>query len=117
MQAALQRWGAAVRLAPDQDLIAMDSKTLRRSHDRAHGHLPVHLVQAWAVSDRLWLGQVAVRDHENEITALPPLRESLALQGCTVTLDRAPFRWGCPRQGDQIIMAQGDHYVLALKDN
>ncbi len=77
----------------------------------------MHRVQAWAVSDRLWLGQVAGRDHENEIAALSPWLESLALQGGTVTMDRAPSGWGCPRQGAQTIVAQGGHSVRALKDH
>ena len=43
----------------------------RRSYDQAEQLSPLHLVSAWAEEQRLVLGQVAVADKSNEITALP----------------------------------------------
>jgi predicted transposase YbfD/YdcC len=94
-------------------VVAVDGKTLRRSHDRANGKAAIHLVSAWATHNRLVLGQVTVNDKANEITALPDLIQRLALQGCIVTIDAM----GCQTAIAQTIIAQGADYVLALKGN
>jgi predicted transposase YbfD/YdcC len=94
-------------------VIAIDGKTLRRSHDRSHGAGPLHLVSAWAETNRLVVGQVAVDGKSNEITAIPALLEVLALSGCIVTIDAL----GCQTAIATRIVAAGAEYVLALKDN
>jgi predicted transposase YbfD/YdcC len=99
-------------LTPGQ-VVALDGKTLRRSHDRANGKAAIHLVSAWATANRLVLGQVKVDDKSNEITALPALLEVLALEGCIVTIDAI----GCQTAIAQTILDQGADYVLALKGN
>ncbi len=68
-------------------VVAIDGKTLRRSHDRTAGKKALHLVSAWAVENRLVLAQVATEEKSNEITAIPLLLEQLALSGCLVTID------------------------------
>ncbi len=68
-------------------VIAIDGKTLRRTHDRANGKKALHMVSAWAAENRLVLAQVAVEAKTNEITALPLLLRQLALSGCIVTID------------------------------
>jgi predicted transposase YbfD/YdcC len=94
-------------------VVAIDGKTLRRSHDRARGKKALHLVSAWAAEARLVLGQVAVEEKSNEITAIPELLELLLLEGCIVTIDAM----GTQRAiAAQIIEQKGD-YVLALKEN
>jgi predicted transposase YbfD/YdcC len=95
------------------DVIALDGKTLRRSHDRGSGKPPLHLVSAWASANRLVLAQVAVEDKSNEITAFPQLLRQLALTGCLVTIDAM----GCQTAIAEQIGAQEADYVLALKDN
>jgi predicted transposase YbfD/YdcC len=94
-------------------VVALDGKTLRRSHDRANGKAAIHLVSAWATENRLVLGQVKVEDKSNEITALPALLRLLALQGCIVTIDAM----GCQTAIAQAIIDRGADYVLALKGN
>ncbi len=47
----------------------------------------MHLVSAWATANHLTLGQVAVSDKSNEITAIPRLLELLDLCGAVVTID------------------------------
>ena len=73
------------------DAIAIDGKTVRRSHDRAKGRAALHLVSAFAANSRLVLGQEAVDDKTNETTAIPVLLEKLAagrsLEGAVVTID------------------------------
>ncbi|MBA3280825.1 MAG: ISAs1 family transposase [Acidimicrobiia bacterium] len=93
--------------------VAIDGKTLRRSHDRAHGKGPLHLVSAWAAANGVVLGQLAVADKSNEITAIPALLEVLAVAGCVVTVDAM----GCQREIARTIRARGADYALALKAN
>ena len=68
-QAAFTAW---VRETwPDRpEFIAIDGKTSRRSHDRAAGEAPLHLVSAFATTSRLVLGQEAVADKSDELTAI-----------------------------------------------
>lgn len=94
-------------------VIAIDGKTLRRSYDRAAGASPLHLVSAWAVEQRLVLGQLAVDGKSNEITAVPALLTLLALRGVTVTADAMHGQRATAEQ----VTAQGGHDVLALKGN
>jgi hypothetical protein len=54
-------------------VIAIDGKTLRRSHDEGAGKKPLHLVSAWALENRLVLAQIATEEKSNEITAIPKL--------------------------------------------
>src|SRR6266852_7815087 len=94
-------------------VIAIDGKTLRRSHDQRAGKKALHMVSAWAVENRLVLAQVATEEKSNEITAIPILLRQLALAGCLVTIDAMGTQ---TKIAEQIIEQEGD-YALALKDN
>ena len=94
-------------------VIAIDGKTLRRSHDHAAGKKALHVVSAWAVENRLVLAQLATEEKSNEITAIPVLVQQLALAGCMVTIDAM----GTPTKIANQIIEQGGEYALALKDN
>jgi hypothetical protein len=67
--------------------VAIDGKTLRRSHDQINGKSPIHMVSAWASDIRLVLGQIKTNDKSNEITAIPELIKTLALEGAIITID------------------------------
>ena len=69
------------------DLVAIDGKTSRRSHDRKNGQKALHLVSAFATTSRLVLGQKAVDEKSNEITAIPGLIALLDLHGAVVSID------------------------------
>ncbi len=99
-------------LIPGQ-VIAIDGKQLRRSHDRTSGKAAIHMVSAWASANQLVLGQVKVDDKSNEITAIPELLQALALDGCIVTIDAM----GCQKEIASTIVDKGADYVLALKEN
>ena len=71
------------------------------------------MVSAWASADHLVLGQVAVDEKSNEITAIPALLDALLLQGCIVTIDAM----GCQTAIAAQIVDKGADYVLALKEN
>ncbi len=98
-------------------LIALDGKTSRRSHDRAAGKAALHLVSAFATAERLVLGQEAVTEKSNEITAIPLLLDRLAeagaLAGALVTIDAI----ACNPTIAQHIVDQEADYLLAVKDN
>jgi len=55
------------------EVIAVDGKTSRRSHQKAGGKAAIHMVSAFAARERLVLGQVKVDQKSNEITAIPRL--------------------------------------------
>jgi len=97
--------------------IAIDGKTSRRSHDRAEGAPPLHLVSAYATTRNLVLGQQAVAEKSNEIVAIPELvgrlGEAGGLQGALVSIDAIATNPAC---ADAIIAAGAD-YLLAVKGN
>lgn len=96
-----------------EGVIAIDGKTLRRSHDKTNGKKALHLVSAWASENRLVLAQVAVDKKSNEITAIPLLLRQLSLSGCIVTIDAM----GTQKEIAQQIVDDDGDYVLALKNN
>ncbi len=97
--------------ADGPEVVAIDGKTSRRTHDRGRG--PLHLVSAWASSQRLVLGQQACEAKSNEITAIPLLLERLALAGALITIDAM----GCQTRIAQAVLDRGGDYLLAVKDN
>lgn len=106
-------WVRAVVGASEPQVVAIDGKTLRRSHDRSSGKEALHLVSAWAATSELVLGQVATDAKSNEITAIPVLLRLLDLEGAVVTTDAM----GCQTAIATQIVEQHADYVLALKDN
>ena len=112
-QRCFLEWVQAVHVLTAGQVIAIDGKTLRRSHDKRHGKAALHIVSAWASTNRLVLSQVATDAKSNEITAIPELLQLLDLKGCIVTIDAAGTQTAI---AEQIVAAEGD-YVLALKGN
>jgi predicted transposase YbfD/YdcC len=106
-------WTQAIRTRTKGGVIACDGKQLRRSFDTAVGQAAIHMVSAWAESNRLVLGQVKVEDKSNEITAIPALLSLLDIEGCIVTCDAMGTQKAI---AEQVIEQKGD-YVLALKEN
>jgi len=109
----LQTWLADVRAQLGGDHVAIDGKTLRGSHDGELRPNALHLVSAWATEARLFLGQLAVAQKSNEITAIPQLLELLDIEGDTVTIDAM----GCQKEIAKAIVAKKANYVLQAKDN
>lgn len=94
-------------------VVAFDGKTLRRSHDRAKGKPPLHMVSAWSSANHIVLGQLAVGDKTNEITAIPELMGLLDLKGTIVTIDAMGTQTAI---AEKIRKKKAD-YILALKGN
>jgi predicted transposase YbfD/YdcC len=99
------------------DLAAIDGKTSRRSHDRADGKAPLHLVSAFATTQRLVLGQEAVEGKSNELSAIPVLIERLGegggLKSALVSIDAIAAN----AKIAQAIKDAGADYLLAVKAN
>jgi predicted transposase YbfD/YdcC len=115
-QRCFQDW-IADALAPDGGgpgrLVAIDGKTLRRSHDAANGVGPLHVVSAWASEHGIALGQVATEEKSNEITAIPLLLKQIELAKALITIDAM----GCQKDIARDIVAGGGDFVIAVKDN
>jgi len=109
-QQAFLRWVEAVQTVTKR-IVAIDGKTLRRSHEKNKS--PLHLVSAWALENKMVLGQVKTREKSNEITAIPELLSVLELGGCIVTIDAM----GCQKEIVKTIIDKGADYVLGLKGN
>jgi len=106
-------WVQAVSAVTRGQVIAIDGKTLRRSHDKSLGKSAIHMVSAWASENRLVLGQTKVAEKSNEITAIPELLALLDISGCIVTIDAM----GCQKEIARLIIEDSGDYVLALKEN
>lgn len=104
---------AAAETGVERPTLAIDGKTLRRSHDRGKGLGALHSVTVWASEYGLSLGQVACDEKSNEITAIPALLKLVDVSGGIVTIDAM----GCQKEiAGAVVAAKGD-YVLALKGN
>ena len=106
-------WVSGVHRLTQGQVIAVDGKTLRRSHNRRAGKEAIHLVSAWASENSLVLGQTRTEAKSNEITAIPELLRLLDVSGCIVTIDAM----GCQKEIAQTILDRGADYLLAVKEN
>jgi len=107
------RAGAAAATGIDQPILAVDGKTLRRSHDRRKGLGALHSVSVWASEFGLTLGQVATEEKSNEITAIPQVLKLVDLQGAIVTIDAMGTQKAIASQ----VVDSGADYVFGLKGN
>jgi predicted transposase YbfD/YdcC len=112
-QVCFQCWVESLTLALGLNHVALDGKTMRHSGRASQKLKPLHIVSAWASEHHLTLGQVAVDEKSNEITAIPRLLELLDVHGALVTIDAM----GCQKAIAQQIVDQGGDYVLPVKNN
>jgi len=110
---AFLNWTQAIRDGLRAEVVAIDGKTLRRSHDKGLGKGAIDLVSAWATTNRLVLGQRKTAEKSNEITAIPELLRVLDVAGCIVTIDAM----GCQTKIVETIVERGGDYVIAVKAN
>ncbi len=96
-----------------REVIAIDGKTSRGSHNRRKDQNPLHLVSAWASDQGLVLGQVATKAKSNEIEAIPRLLNMISVENSIVTIDAM----GCQKDIAYQIKRQKADYILTLKDN
>jgi predicted transposase YbfD/YdcC len=106
-------WIQAVDNLTKGQVVAVDGKTLRRSHDRSEGKKALQIVSGWASTNGVVLGQRKVDEESNEITAVPELLDALEIAGCIVTADAIH----CQRETAETIIEKKADYVLPVKDN
>ena len=107
-------WIRSVCSVTKGQIVAVDGKTLRRSHDKSSNKSAIHMVSAWASENRITLGQVITEEKSNEITAIPALLDLLEIKGCIVTIDAM----GCQKKiVEKIVVDKESDYVLSLKGN
>ncbi|MFN9984671.1 MAG: ISAs1 family transposase, partial [Pirellula sp.] len=113
-QEAFLAWVSGLNFGSDGlNLVAIDGKSLRRSHDKKSFKSMLHSVAAWSVENRMFLGCQSVDQKSSEITAIPELLRKLEVKGAIITMDAM----GSQKEiASQIIEGGGD-YVLAIKDN
>ncbi|CAN5325734.1 ISAs1-like element ISEc26 family transposase [soil metagenome] len=106
-------WVNSISELTKGEVVAVDGKTIRRSGDGALDKSPLHVVSAYASGNRVCLGQEAVSEKSNEITAIPELLKVLDIKGCTVTIDAM----GCQKKIAKQILDNKADYILMVKDN
>ncbi len=93
------------------EIVAFDGKTHRGTSNGLDSAL--HMLNAWAVKNRLVLGQLPVPDKSNEITAMPQLMDMLELKDCIITADAL----NCQKAIAEKTREKKADYVLAIKGN
>lgn len=112
-EACFYKWIESLQIDVNNEIISIDGKTLRGSHNRKKGQKALHLVSAWASNNKILLGQVRTEEKSNEITAIPELLEMINVKGSVVTIDAM----GCQKEIAKNIVDAGADYVLSLKEN
>ena len=112
-EACFCAWIESLEIDTNNEIIAIDGKTLRGSGNKRKNEKSLHLVSAWAVNNRLMLCQVKTQEKSNEIEAIPRLLNLLDINNSIVTIDAM----GCQKSIALQIIEQGGNYVLSLKEN
>ena len=93
------------------EIVAIDGKTIRGSADEPHKAL--HIISAFVADNQLTLGQLAVPEKTNEITAIPELLDTIDISEMIVTVDAM----ACQKKIVEKICKNGGNYVIGLKGN
>ena len=112
-QNSFMRWIESVADITKGQVIAIDGKTLRRSHDKSNDKKAIHMISAWASENQVVLGQLKTEEKSNEITAIPSLLKLLDISGCIITIDAM----GTQKKIAKTIVDRKADYILALKEN
>lgn len=79
-EACFISWVESISELFDGEIVAVDGKTLRRSHDKSYSKKAIHMVSAWAAENSLVLGQIKTDDKSNEITAMEAAIKKLGIK-------------------------------------
>lgn len=107
------QWVNSISDLNESEVIPIDGKTIRNSNDDSSCKSAIHLVSAYACENMVCLGQEAVNEKSNEITAIPKLLDMLTITGCIVTIDAM----GCQKKIAEKIIKKNADYILMVKDN
>ena len=96
-----------------EDVVAIDSRTLRSSYNCPDRQSSIHMNSAFAMANGVVMGQLKTELKSNEITAIPALMALLEVKRCLVTIDTM----GCQTKIAKTIIDKGADYLLAVKGN
>lgn len=108
---SFRRWAESIRIKIAGEVISIDGKTSRGSEEDEKK--AVHMVSAWLSEQKIVLGQIAVPEKTNEITAVPELIKMLDIGGCIITADAM----SCQKAIVAEIIRKKADYVIGLKGN
>ncbi len=106
-------WVSSISTLLPGEVVSIDGKTLRGSHDKNDSKKSIHMVSAWSTSNAMVLGQFKTHEKSNEITAIPMLLDMLSIEKSLVTIDAM----GCQKKIAENILGKGADYLLAVKEN
>lgn len=92
-------------------IICIDGKTM--CGNKRNEEKPAHIVTAWSKEDGFSLGQKAISEKSNEITAIPELLDKIQIKGQVVTIDAMGTQTAIAEK----IKSKRADYVLGLKGN
>jgi len=113
LQKSFIDWISKVKGYVNENVIAIDGKTMKGSHQSGKGLKALHILSAYSCANGLSLGQMKVDGKTNEITVIPQLIEQLAIDGAIITIDAM----GCQRDIAEVIVKKNADYILAVKGN
>lgn len=113
LQKSFIDWITKVKGYVNENVIAIDGKTMKGSHQSSKGLKALHILSAYSCANGLSLGQLKVDGKTNEITVIPQLIEQLAIDGAIITIDAM----GCQREIAEVIVKKNADYILAVKGN
>lgn len=93
--------------------LVIDGKKLRGTAPKQRGTKGDYLMNAYVSENHIMIGQLILKDKENEITAIPQLIEKLDIEDAVVSIDAI----GTQVNIAQDILDKKAHYFLALKEN
>ena len=94
-------------------IISIDGKAIKSARDKINGGKTPYILFAFLSEIGVSIGQVAVSDKSNEITAIPDLLKLLDIRGCYITIDAMGTQETIARK----IVDSGGYYVLKVKKN
>lgn len=101
LEEKLMKWVREVFVKKPENVIAIDGKAIRGTVNK-QGKPFVHMVSAWSCENGISLGQLAVDEKSNEITAMPKLLDMLDIRGAVITGDAM----GCQKEQGTIFKYQ-----------
>ena len=107
------KWITAIVEMKSGMIVSIDGKAVRSARDKINGGKTPYVLSAFLSEIGLSIGQVAVSDKSNEITAIPDLLKLLDVRGCYITIDAMGTQETIARK----IVGSGGHYVLKVKKN
>lgn len=93
--------------------VVIDGKKLRGTAPKLNGPKGDYLMNAYVSENHIMIGQLRLKDKENEITAIPQIIDRLDIDGAVVSIDAI----GTQVNIAQDILDKKAHYFLAVKEN